>query len=196
MSAQPNPDRLEWYSGPGNNYSHACGCGRTTTVSTPQAGSDVKCECGRELKVPSLSRLRMLTGRDGYESGVIDEIRRLIRDRGLPSMSICALSKRPTEDTVTVSITVPRFFKNPEKDDWKLVLVAGWVGVFFVNAFRKPVFEEEGSMTIEMQLRVASNQQAKTREMSQSRLRKLLRIEPLYARLLEENPHCRITILE
>jgi hypothetical protein len=185
----------EWTQGQMNDYCHACGCGLTTTVSISDAGSLIRCGCGRESKVPSLGRLRELTGKDRYESGVVDQIRRMIRNGEIPSADTCALSKRTTSDTVTASIVIPRFFKNEDKDDWMLALMAGWVALLLVKAFRKTAFEDEGTITLEVPLRVAASWQGKARGLNQKRLKKALQTEPMYSRLLKENPHCRVTIL-
>src|SRR4051794_36101257 len=44
-------------------FSLDCLCGRTIAVLASQAGSKVRCDCGAELDVPSLSRLRDLAGK-------------------------------------------------------------------------------------------------------------------------------------
>ncbi|WP_165252387.1 hypothetical protein [Paludisphaera soli] len=190
---------VEWRRGPGNGYGYTCGCGRAVAVSTALCGSPARCECGAETRVPSLSRLRELTGRDPYEAGLMDEIRRLIRDGRLPSSGVCALSGRPTEDTVLLSVLIPRFFQDQShRGMGKALLMTwllGWLGFMLYQVSKKPQIEEEGAESLEIPLRLAADQAPRARELSQRRLRKLLRTEPLYARLLQENPHSRITVL-
>ncbi len=196
MLDSANEALTEWFSGPGNGYSYSCPCGVTTPISTSQAGSQLNCDCGKSVKVPSLSVLRTLSGKDSYEAGVVDEIKRMIRSGCLPSVEKCLLSKQATEDVVTANILIPRFFKDQASDDWKIAMIFGWTAVLLLNIFRKPAFEEEGSFAIKVPVRASASQQPKLRTLSQHRLRKLMQIEPLYARLLKENPNSQITILE
>jgi hypothetical protein len=40
------------------SFTVPCGCGRSLRVSGAQAGSQVRCECGQDVAVPSLGELR------------------------------------------------------------------------------------------------------------------------------------------
>src|SRR4051794_24466398 len=74
----------------GAAYEIACPCGQALRVGASQAGSTVRCACGTEVAVPSLSRLRVATGRGRYESSPADAIRRMIGTGELPAGATCA----------------------------------------------------------------------------------------------------------
>src|SRR5947207_9039133 len=68
----------------GVEYSIDCECGATNPVSASQAGGSLACRCGRVLRVPRLSQLRMAKGLSAHETNIRDSIVRMIRDNVLP----------------------------------------------------------------------------------------------------------------
>jgi hypothetical protein len=181
---------------PAAQFSIDCPCGRAITVAASQAGSTVRCGCGAEVRVPSLGRLRELSGRDRYESGICDTIRRMVQSGELPVGGTCAVSREPTDDVIDLEILVPRFFRNRDDVQNKTLWIFGVWGALYLALFSRPQIEEEGTLTVRLPLRVAGSHHHKVRAMSQRRLRRLLRKVPAYARLLEENPYSRLSVAD
>jgi hypothetical protein len=153
-------------------------------------------QCGAELRVPSLGQLRESAGRDRYESGICDTIHRMIQNGELPSDSQCVVSRQPTNDVVALEILVPRFFTTEDAGHGRTLFLASlflglWAPILLAFS-KRTVIEEDGGTILRVPVRVAQRQQHRVHRMSQQRLRKLLRITPIYAPLLEEHPECVI----
>jgi hypothetical protein len=181
-------------SAPAARFSLDCRCGRTVTVAAAQAGSTVRCDCGAEVTVPSLGRLRELSGKDRYESGTGDTIHRLIQEGELPAGRACAFSGEPTDDVLPLEVLVPRVFKRPEGEEEQVLATFGLLGYFFYGLFRHPEIVEEHAIKVPTPLRVAGWHHPKVRRISQRRLKRLLRTMPVYAKLLDENPYARVSV--
>jgi hypothetical protein len=182
----------------GAQFSLKCQCGQTVTVAASEAGSTVECLCGAEVKVPSLGRLREMVGKDPYESGPADMIRRMVQTGELPAGRTCAHSRKPTDDVLDFEILVPRSFQRPQGLD-KLISnfwLFGIMGQIYMTLFRPPKIEEAGAVRVRAPLRVSARYHAKVRRMSQRRLKKLLRTVPVYAKLLEESAFTKVSVAE
>jgi len=134
-----------------------------------------------------------MAGKGAYESGILDTIRRMVQSGELPTGDMCAVSHAPTADTIDLEILVPKFFKNEEGRDRIALLLFGLWGILYLALFRRTTVEEEGASSLRVPLRVAARYHRKVRGMSQRRLRRLLRSVPVYATLLDENPHSRVS---
>jgi hypothetical protein len=170
----------------------------------------IRCDCGSEIRVPSLSSLRELSGIAPYESSVLDTIQGMVERGELPEGEVCAFCGEPTLDTLGVHVVVPRAFEQVEGlGAWLLTLL--WSPLFswgfipvvagiFQGLFGRTVPIEESILThqnarsVYTPLRVASRHHGKVRRGSQRRLKRLLRTVPVYAKLLDENPIVRIFV--
>jgi hypothetical protein len=187
-----------------------CSCGKKLPVTMAQAGSNITCECGGEVRVPSLSQLRELSGSAPYESSVADTIQGMIERGELPEGEVCALSGEPTQDVLHIWIVVPKAFEQRERfatfllwSVWAPLFsgaVAASIASFFSGLFARtvpveqPIHEHHSARTVFAPLRVASRHHSSVRSMSQRRLISLLRTEPIYARLLDENPIVQVSV--
>lgn len=97
-------------------YHVDCECQQQIEVHGGQAGSNVTCPCGRELRVPSLSDLRASAGQGRFESGVTSKIERMVSTGELPHGSECVVSGVPTDDYVEIQVLCARF--TAQEDDW------------------------------------------------------------------------------
>jgi hypothetical protein len=192
--AAKDPGGTPGRAGSSGGFSVECACGRTIPIGASQAGSITRCECNADVRVPSLGRLRESVGRDRYESSISDTIHRMIQSGALPSRDTCAITRKPTEDVIELDIVMPRFFKTNENADKIAILFIGLLGALLLAAIRRPKFQEEGALTIRVPILVARRYHPKVRRMGQRRLFRLLQTIPIYAELLNENPHSRITI--
>jgi hypothetical protein len=177
-------------------YSVTCLCQKAIPVTAAQAGTEVACSCGRTIKVPRLSELRLTTGRDAYEAGVVSAIQRLIRTGELPYGDTCALSGWPTNDVYELLVECERpWAKQVGKSlplPWEVLL-----GLFSpISIWRREVRTEiHGRQTvIRVPLRVRQEHHAwLSRMRSQRKLRRLLGTVPIYAQLLHEYPDAYIS---
>jgi hypothetical protein len=182
---------------PGKRYSLDCSCGRRTDVEPSQAGTKLTCECGAEVAVPSLSKLRASTGADPYEVSTADTIRRMIAEGELPAGDVCELSGKPTDDVLELFVLVTReFIKREQK--WGWLLLAFLVSPLFYLVYglqgaHGKLIPAAGSETaIPTPVRLSSRYHNRFRKASQWRLRRLLRHVPIYAALLKDHPEGRI----
>lgn len=187
---------------PDYQFSFDCDCGRPIGVAPAQAGSLVRCEaCGQEVSVPSLSKLRKLSGKDAYESGTADTIRRMIRSGELPADDVCAVSGTPTGETVILEILIPKVFRNQdvERSNNALIFFGGlWAMALVALSGQHKAYatDTDQASTLRVPLRVAEAYHAKVVRMNQRRLRVLLRSVPIYATLLKENPAAQVSVVE
>jgi hypothetical protein len=148
------------------------------------------------VHVPSLSRLREQSGSDPYESNTIDAIHRLIDQGSLPESQVCAVTGKPTLDVLTLTINASTAFQ--QRGGWTaqllLSLVCSWWLIFLPRVFARTVPVEESATTIQVPLRVSASHHARLRSASQRKLKRLLRTVPIYAKLLDENPHALVSV--
>jgi hypothetical protein len=177
-------------------YHVPCRCGKRISVKTEEAGTTIRCECGQGVQVPSLSKLRTMSGVGAYESGAIDTIQRMLDEGALPWGETCAESGRPTKDLIHLVVQCERL--HVPQDRYKLALLAvlifGWVAALL--AFGGKEREARGRDTsIRIPLRLGRDYHDKlARWGSQRKLRRLLRTVPVYGRLLDEYPRATIRV--
>jgi hypothetical protein len=178
-------------------YELDCTCGRTIVVVASQAGTKLTCECGQEIAVPSLSKLRVSAGANPYEVSVSDTIRRMILEGELPAGPGCEVSGEPTDDILELYVLVTREFVKKKGKGWYLVLGLLISPLFYFAFFRQGGYGKlvpaAGSETaIPTPVRLASRYHSRYRKASQWRLRRLLRRVPIYDALLKDHPEGRI----
>lgn len=103
----PNPD-TPWIA--------VCSCSARHSISPRQAGEHVACHCGSRLEIPSLGKLRLISGKGQYEAGTIDTIHYMIQSGALPLGQRCVVSGRITSDIFVVYYHcefATEKFKNP-----------------------------------------------------------------------------------
>jgi hypothetical protein len=177
-------------------YHVSCQCGKRIPVKAEDAGTTIGCECGQSVRVPSLSKLRTMSGVGAYESGAIDTIQRMLAEGALPWGETCAESGRPTRDLIHLVIQCERLHLPQDQHKLALlgVLIFGWVAALV--AFAGKDREAHGRDTsICIPLRLDREYHGKlARWGSQRKLRRLLRTVPVYGRLLEEYPRATIRV--
>ena len=183
-------------------YAISCPCGKTLPVSATQAGGRILCSCGQSVDVPVLSRLRQAVGQEAYATSTVDVIQRMIRDGELPYGDTCALSGLPTLDVYTLSVQCEsKWVRGPGTGRYLFVALSILFLPFWMLwvLLGKALLDEERQelgrdRVVSAPLRVREEHHDRLRRTrSQSKLRKLLRAVPIYAKLLEEFPRARIT---
>lgn len=186
------------------SYSVTCDCGSTLSVDATQAGSPVPCSCGRTAHVPSLSMLRQSAAEQAYPRSTIETIVHMIECGELPLGDTCAVSGRPTIDTILLHIQCERIWHRGSSADglgggrvFCLVLF-GWL--YFLVAWLESIRPDRPpdvlgrNTTVEVPLRVCVEFDKRLKRFGQRKLKKLLRRVPVYATLLDEYPSATISI--
>jgi hypothetical protein len=174
-------------------YSLVCSCGRRLPVEASQAGTAVACPCGSQVPVPSISKLRELSGQEPYEVGTIDAIHGMLRRGELPAGDRCAVSGEPTGDFIELYVEAERM--HPGGDNRVYYVLGLLVSPILLLGLLRPSRPDVGRETIvPTPLRVASAYHPKVRKAGQRALRRWLRSVPAYARLLDEYPRARVGI--
>jgi hypothetical protein len=165
-------------------------------VTSADAGTRVTCECGVELAVPSLSKLRELEGRDPYEAGTIDTIRRLVAQGELPEGEQCAVSGKTTLDVLECSVVVSSVMLHEERKGLKILLGALVSPLFLmIPSLSVRVYPAPGTETsVPAPIRLSSKYHPRYRRAREWQLRRLIRRVPIYRKLLEEYPLARIVV--
>jgi hypothetical protein len=75
-----------------------CSCGRSVVARAPDAGGTIKCNCGKSVPVPPLSKLRTLSGSEAYITNPVEAIRKAQREGNDPAGDKCVVchSANPT----------------------------------------------------------------------------------------------------
>lgn len=175
-------------------YAVDCPCGRSFDVQAGQAGSTLKCQCGADVRVPSVSKLREMAGKSAYEVGVIDRINGMI-DRGeLPAGGVCAVSGKNTGYVMQIYVHAEKFHRAEDKKMLFLMPVA-WLLLFYPSFAFGRRYRPEGSgrdTWVRTPLFVDSKYHDKVRRASQKKLKRWLRSMPVYAKLLDEYPQATV----
>ncbi|HEX5104786.1 MAG TPA: hypothetical protein VFV87_13285 [Pirellulaceae bacterium] len=182
-------------------YSVDCECGKTLPVSKSDAGSEIRCRCGKSVSVPRLSLLRRAKGEDALEAGIRDRIARMIREGKLPVGDCCAVSGFPTNDVMLFDVICERSYTKGARNWGIALLVLGFftpfswffwlLGYDMLNERTERVGRD---VVLTVPLRVAKENQGKLRgRTSQKRLQIVLGSVPEYELLFQEFPDARIS---
>jgi hypothetical protein len=135
-----------------------------------------------------------MAGRPAYETGTVDVIRRMLAEGSLPWGELCAVSGKPTQDAMDLSVHCERV--QAEKDGVRVLQVAVLLfGPLVALLGQRPSRDPHGRETsVWTPLRVAQEHQRTVARASQKALRRLLRTVPVYAALLDQYPRARVHI--
>jgi hypothetical protein len=171
-----------------------CSCGQSVPVEMAQAGGETACGCGQAIKIPSLSKLRELTGKGAYEAGVIDTINRMVASGELPSGDRCAVSGETTDDEIDLFVEaeqVSQIRYSAAAAAFVAILCSPLIGLLMILKQPRDVGRDTLVLT---PLRVAAKYHRRVSRSSQRKLKRWLRTVPVYAQLLQEYPRARIVL--
>jgi hypothetical protein len=177
----------------------ACECGSTQTVSATQAGTSVRCSCGRQVAVPALSVLRATSSEPCDLGGTLERIRDSIARGVLPANDVCPLSGRPADSVLYFRVDCEReWMRRGERSAAESILLwflLGWIGLLLSLRRSGPPEVFGHDISIEVPLRVASQMTPKVRRMRRQRpLKNLLSQTDAYRQLFKEYPGAIITM--
>src|SRR4051794_31412390 len=92
------------------SYEVRCECGKAHAVSAADAGSSLRCTCGRTVDVPALHVLRASTGERSVSPLI--QIQSGFLSGELPGPPKCACCRRDTDRQVTISIVCEQAIGN------------------------------------------------------------------------------------
>ena len=168
-----------------------CQCGTLVPVELPQAGSEFVCECGQLIRVPSLSKLRELSGKGAYEAGIIDTIQRMIGSAELPSGETCALCSEPTNDVMDLYVHAEQVSQIGTSVGAGALVAVLFSPLLALAMTIKPQRDIGRDTFVPVPLRMCAKHERRVRKASQRTLKGWLRAVPVYARLLREYPRPR-----
>ena len=172
-------------------YEVRCECGKAHPVTAADAGSSLRCGCGRAVEVPPLHQLRASAGQAALSPVV--EVRSLLLRGQLPATRDCACCHRETDGLLRVSVECERpIVKNStSKAEWLAgCLLFGWLGALVMFRSREPIVHgEEVVLTVPVRVCDACRDTLADPGI----LRQALRQTPVYAALLDRYPNARIT---
>ena len=184
-------------------YSVPCECGKTLAVIATDAGTDMRCECGRLVSVPILSQLRATIRPRAYEAGTIDKINRMIRDGQLPPGDRCMICGVTTSDALDVHVQCESaWVKGPGNTRFLLVALGilffpFWILWVFLG--RELLGEERKELGCERSacapLRICTKHGDELRrKWTTAKIKKLLLAILVYRELLAEFPAAKVTL--
>lgn len=83
-------------------YEVRCECGKAHAVSSADAGSSLRCACGRSVDVPPLHQLRTTAGEEGVSPSM--QLQAMLHRNELPGTRNCACCLRETDHLIRVSV--------------------------------------------------------------------------------------------
>jgi hypothetical protein len=119
-----------------------CECGKEHLAKAADAGTLISCACGRSITVPTLSKLRLLAGKDAYVTNPAEAIRKMQYDGVSPAGDRCITcgAGTPVEYTCHAMCESPRLKHAPVGEPHSLVppflriagiILFGWAIVLF-----------------------------------------------------------------
>jgi hypothetical protein len=173
------------------SYPVQCDCGQVQRVPGTLAGSLVTCRCGRQVRVPPLSRLKQAVGETVLSPQV--RIEQMLRLGLLPEETRCVVCGAPTEGTVRFWATCERVSVQEEwgAKGWQLVafiLCFGWVGALLAYRARRGDGAREHGRDVQFRLPLRVCPGCAPGLADAVALRDAVWAVPLYAGLLERYP--------
>ncbi|MBA4191028.1 MAG: hypothetical protein C0467_23835 [Planctomycetaceae bacterium] len=184
-------------------YEVRCECGKPFSVTGADAGTSLKCGCGRTVEVPPLHQLRTAAGQNVLSPAL--RVETLLLEGKLPGTRKCAVCTRETDGRSRVAVECARGIL---KDDGSSrdqiaagclfgLLFGGAVGLFGANrimsgesANLKAVGQD---VAFTLPLPVCEGCQPTVTKPTE--LRTALRHIPDYAALLDAHPDAKIVLL-
>ena len=174
-------------------YKVQCECGATQKVEATLAGSRLACPCGREIEVPSLSRLKGQVGRSAMSAEI--QIENMLIHGVLPHEKNCLLCKRPTSAVVHCWTTCERPQVKVERswhDYVKCVITCDLTGLLHA-AGRDDADEVHGrDLRFRLPLRVCNHCSDQLR--NPRLLKETLLDVPIYSELLAKYPWADVSL--
>jgi hypothetical protein len=159
-----------------------------------QAGGETACGCGQSIKIPSLSKLRELSGKGAYEAGVIDTINRMVTSGELPPGNRCAVSGEPTDDVLDLFVEAEQVSQIGTNIAAAALVAVLCSPIIALAMTVKPPRDVGRDTLVLTPLRIAAKYHGRVLRSSQRKLKRWLKTVPVYAQLLAEYPNARVVL--
>lgn len=113
-----------------NSYAVDCACGKTITVPSAAAGTQVACDCGAEVGVPGLSKLRRAAGQDAYITNAAEKIAAEHAAGREPAGTDCLQCGGASAQTIELEIVCETVSVKKDRwgfTRWVFFLAGGWL---------------------------------------------------------------------
>ena len=184
------------------NLTVQCDCGKRLPVAATSAGSEVTCSCSRQVTVPTLSELRRSAGLNPIPLNTVETIQRLVLNGELPNEKTCPISGRIEVTTVLFRIDCESKWvkgREPMSIHWIVVYVLflGWLGALLAAIRNDTPREELGrDVSVDVPMRISSDSLTNVLKLtSQRKLKRILKHNPIYAKLLSEYPAAFVSVV-
>lgn len=170
-------------------YTVVCECGRPYSVTSYESGDERICSsCQRRFKIPLILKTTQQV------------IQRMIEMRRLPSNDLCPFSNSPADSTVSLLVEVVPRQHNPMVR--AIVHLVGSIldtspmlSARVANEISEQQETSDQGVIAIVPLGVSRRVQEKLPSLSHEKLRTALRVVPVYAHLLDEFDHVRVSVL-
>lgn len=176
-------------------YPVRCECGQVYHFTAAQAGTHYTCPCGRELVVPSLSRLKMAAGEDVLSPAV--RLEQMLQLGLLPQEKKCVFCRRETPGVAHFWAICERAFvkKDASRVWWAVVLswlCLGWLGLLLLLVRARDDRVHGTDVRLRLPLRVCPECAPDLAVAGD--LREAVSAVPLYADLLHQYPDAELAL--
>jgi hypothetical protein len=174
-------------------YDARCECGTIHPVSAADAGSVLRCGCGRAVDVPPLHLLRTAAGQQGVSPSV--QIQGMLLKNELPGTRDCACCHRDTDHLIRVSVVCERVITTaPAARGAALAgcLFTGWVGLLAGLMMEGGARPQQHGTDVSFTLPVCACEVCARDLTTAAALRAALLATPIYAALLGQYPNALV----
>ena len=174
-------------------YPVRCECGKVYHFSAAQAGNRYTCPCGRELVVPSLTRMRSAAGEQVLSPEV--RLEQMLRLGMLPQQTRCVVCRTETMGVTHFWAICERAFvkKDTGRVLWAIALLwffIGWLGALLLLVRSRDDRVHGTDVRLRLPLRVCPECIPALQE--PGRLEESVLAVPLYADLLDRYPNAEL----
>lgn len=167
-------------------YEVRCECGAPHAVGPADAGSSLRCGCGRAVDVPALHELRLAAGQPAASPELL--LGALLADRALPDTDECQACGEPTDGSLVAVVDCERA---EVKEAPRTPVGCLPIGIGFLVFYRKAREDEVRGRDVVFSVPVRCCP-ACARALTGDGLRALLRKNRTCAGVLDKYPHARV----
>ena len=176
-------------------YPVRCDCGQVHRVAATLAGSRFTCPCGREVAVPSLSRLKAAAGETAFSPDV--RVEQMLNLGMLPQETRCVVCGTATSGVAHVWATCERAFvkKDPSRTWWVVALgwfFFGWLALILLLLRARDDRVHGSDVQFRLPLRVCPD--CAPDLAAPGTLRDAVLAVPIYAELLDKYPDAGLAL--
>jgi hypothetical protein len=168
------------------SYEVRCECGKAHAVGATEAGTTLRCDCGRTIDVPPLHVLRKSAGELGASPDLL--LQGLILKKQLPDSDQCASCGTRTDGEVVAVINCESAVEQEEKRTPVGCLPIGFFAIVIYHTTQKKVRGRDVWFRVPVRCCPAC-----AGDVGDDRLRLLLRQNRVVAGVLDKYPHAHVT---